>query len=127
MLNLAVGIPGGTVICRLRGRLSFLDHIENLQRGWYRGLWINDVHARPRRNICFTGAGFLSRVCVSPGWNKTSKNKEREERIMEFVSGQTKKDVVEISDILTGDYEGRDISMNGARSEERRVGKECGS
>lgn len=33
---------------------------------------------------------------------------------MEFVSGTTKKEVTEISDILTGDYEGRDISMNGA-------------
>ena len=33
---------------------------------------------------------------------------------MEFVSGQTQKEVTEISDILTGDYEGKDISMNGA-------------
>lgn len=33
---------------------------------------------------------------------------------MEFVSGTTKKEVTEISDLLTGDYEGRNISMNGA-------------
>ncbi len=33
---------------------------------------------------------------------------------MEFVSGKTKKEVREISDILTGNDEGRDISMNGA-------------
>lgn len=33
---------------------------------------------------------------------------------MEFISGQTQKKVVEISDILSGDYEGRRISMNGA-------------
>ena len=42
---------------------------------------------------------------------------------MEFVSGQTKKDVVEISDILTGDYEGRDISMNGAIHTIRDMGE----
>lgn len=33
---------------------------------------------------------------------------------MEFVSGKTKKEVREISDILAGNDEGRDISMNGA-------------
>lgn len=33
---------------------------------------------------------------------------------MEFVSGTTKKEVTEIFDLLTGDYEGRNISMNGA-------------
>ncbi len=33
---------------------------------------------------------------------------------MEFVSGQTEKRTLEISDVLTGDYEGSDISMNGA-------------
>lgn len=42
---------------------------------------------------------------------------------MEFVSGQTKKDVVEISDILTGGYEGRDISMNGAIHTIRDMGE----
>lgn len=42
---------------------------------------------------------------------------------MEFVLGQTKKDVVEISDILTGDYEGRDISMNGAIHAIRDMGE----
>jgi hypothetical protein len=58
-----------------------------------------------------------------PDGTKPQKNEEREERIMEFVSGQTKKDVVEISDILTGDYEGRDISMNGAIHTIRDMGE----
>lgn len=33
---------------------------------------------------------------------------------MKFISGQTQKSVLEISDILTGDYKGKDISMKGA-------------
>ena len=33
---------------------------------------------------------------------------------MEYVSGKTQKAVLEISDILTGGYEGKDITMNGA-------------
>lgn len=42
---------------------------------------------------------------------------------MEFVSGKTNKEVVGISDILTGDYEGRDISMNGAVHTIRDMGE----
>lgn len=33
---------------------------------------------------------------------------------MEFIKGQTKKETLEISDILTGEYEGKEITMNGA-------------
>ena len=55
MLNGKVGIPGGTVICRLRGRLSFLDHIENLQRGWYRGFIVFDFPVPERAAGLFLG------------------------------------------------------------------------
>lgn len=33
---------------------------------------------------------------------------------MEFIKGQTKKETLEITDILTGEYEGKEIVMNGA-------------
>lgn len=33
---------------------------------------------------------------------------------MEFIKGQTKKDTLEITDILTGDYEGKEVLVNGA-------------
>ncbi|MCM1246706.1 MAG: aspartate--tRNA(Asn) ligase [Roseburia sp.] len=42
---------------------------------------------------------------------------------MEFVSGKTQKDVREISDVLTGTYEGRDISMNGTVHTIRDMGE----
>lgn len=33
---------------------------------------------------------------------------------MEFISGVAKKDTLEISEILAGDYEGKTIKVNGA-------------
>ncbi len=33
---------------------------------------------------------------------------------MDYVSGKTQKETLEISDILAGSYEGKDITMNGA-------------
>ena len=63
----------------------------------------------PGETFVSLGRVFCCASAFVPDGTKPQKNEEREERIMEFVSGQTKKDVVEISDILTGDYEGRDI------------------
>lgn len=41
---------------------------------------------------------------------------------MQFMTGKTKKQTVEISDILMGDYEGREVKMNGAIHKIRDMG-----
>lgn len=63
------------------------------------------IQARPRQDICFAGAGFFV--------GEPRRHSERND-YMEFVSGKTQKTTLEISDVLSGEYEGRDITMNGA-------------
>lgn len=63
--------------------------------------------------MSFTGAGFFICPGEMPG-SDVRKLRAGKGHHMEFISGQTQKKVVEISDILSGGYEGRQISMNGA-------------
>lgn len=44
------------------------------------------------------------------------------EAAMEYVTGKTEKEVLEISDILTGDYEGKEVMVNGAVHKIRDMG-----
>lgn len=47
---------------------------------------------------------------------------ERQGDFMEFISGQSGKEVIGISDVLHGDYEGRQVRMNGAVHKIRDMG-----
>ena len=44
----------------------------------------------------------------------SGRDTERHGFIMEFITGVAKKDTLEISEILAGDYEGKTIKVNGA-------------
>ena len=58
-----------------------------------------------RRAQCFLP--FLILKIVS------GRDTERHGFIMEFITGVAKKDTLEISEILAGDYEGKTIKVNG--------------
>lgn len=53
----------------------------------------------------------------------TATVQERQVYFMEFISGRAGKEVVGISDVLSGDYEGKQIRMNGAIHKIRDMGE----
>ncbi len=76
------------------------------QSGWYRGIRIS-----PRKsNLLFRG--FLYFI-ISPRTKLMRQDKKRS-TIMEFITGVRPKETLEISQIMTGSYEGQHVKVNGS-------------